>query len=149
MNTFHVSLEVADIPTAVESYRKILGIEPTKLHPEYAKFEIADPPVILSLVPGVPGRLSHLGIRYPSTGDVVSELVRVRNQAMDVLEQKDVTCCYASADKFWVRDADDVRWEMYAVKADADTFAGAPAVSADAPDVAPANAACSCTSPGS
>lgn len=149
MNTFHVSIEVADIAKAVESYRKILGIEPAKQHPEYAKFEIADPPVILSLVPGEAGRLSHLGIRYPSTGDVASELVRVRNQAMDVLEQQDVTCCYATADKFWVRDADQVRWEMYAVKADAATFGDSSAVSAGTPDSAPTSAACSCTSAGS
>ena len=149
MNTFHVSLEVADVAKAVESYRKILGIEPAKLHPEYAKFEIADPPVILSLIPGEAGRLSHLGIRYPSTGDVVSELVRVRNQAMDVLEQQDVTCCYATADKFWVRDADEVRWEMYAVKADAETFGSAGAVSAEIRDAAPASAPRSRTSAGS
>jgi len=149
MNTFHVSLEVADVAEAVESYRKILGIEPAKLHPEYAKFEIADPPVILSLVPGTPGQLSHLGIRYPSTGDVVTELVRVRNQAMDVLEQQNVTCCYATADKFWVRDANGVRWEMYAVKADAETFGDALGVSAETPDAPRASAACSCTSAGS
>jgi catechol 2,3-dioxygenase-like lactoylglutathione lyase family enzyme len=149
MNTFHISLEVSDVAKAVESYRKILGIEPAKLHPEYAKFEIADPPVVLSLMPGVPGRLSHLGIRYPSTGDVASELVRVRNQAMDVLEQQDVTCCYATADKFWVRDADAVRWEMYAVKADAETFGSNAAVSVGTPDAAPTTAACSCTSAGS
>jgi catechol 2,3-dioxygenase-like lactoylglutathione lyase family enzyme len=149
MNTFHISLEVADVAKAVDSYRKILGIEPAKLHPEYAKFEIADPPVILSLIPGEAGRLSHLGIRYPSTGDVVSELVRVRNHAVDVLEQKDVTCCYATADKFWVRDADAVRWEMYAVKADAETFGTNVAVSAEIRDAAPATAPRSCTSAGS
>jgi catechol 2,3-dioxygenase-like lactoylglutathione lyase family enzyme len=149
MNTFHVSLEVSDVAKAVESYRKILGIEPAKLHPEYAKFEIADPPVILSLLPGEPGRLSHLGIRYPSTGDVASELVRVRNQAIDVLEQNDATCCYATADKFWVRDADAVRWEMYAVKADSATFGHDNAVSVETRDAAPATSGCSCTSAGS
>jgi hypothetical protein len=34
-------------------------------------------------------------------------------------EEKGVTCGYAKADKFWVRDADGVDWEMYAVTADA------------------------------
>jgi len=33
--------------------------------------------------------------------------------------EKGVTCGYAKADKFWVRDADGVDWEMYAVTADA------------------------------
>jgi catechol 2,3-dioxygenase-like lactoylglutathione lyase family enzyme len=122
-NTFHVSLHVADIPSAVESYRKILGIEPAKVRPEYAKFELADPPVILSLnLGGEPGSVAHLGVRYPGTGDVMTELARVRTHALDVLEQKDATCCYATADKFWVRDADGMRWEMYAVTGDAEVY---------------------------
>ena len=120
-NTFHVALYVEDIPTAVEQYRKQLGIEPAKVRHDYAKFEIADPPVILSLnLGGTPGTMSHLGIRYPSTGDVASEKVRVRNAAVGFLEQTGTTCCYAKADKFWVRDADGVPWEHYTVLEDAD-----------------------------
>ena len=48
-NTFHVALSVTDLPTAIAQYRKILGMEPAKVKPDYAKFELADPPVILSL----------------------------------------------------------------------------------------------------
>src|SRR5512144_1073007 len=78
-NTFHVSVYVRSIPEAVEQYRKILGQEPAKVRHDYAKFEIADPPVILSLnTGGQPGTLSHLGIRYPGTGDVASEMVRAK-----------------------------------------------------------------------
>jgi catechol 2,3-dioxygenase-like lactoylglutathione lyase family enzyme len=51
-NTFHVSVYVRSIPEAVAQYRKILGIEPAKVRSDYAKFEIADPPVILSLNTG-------------------------------------------------------------------------------------------------
>ncbi len=88
---------------------------------DYAKFEIADPPVILSLnVGGEPGTVSHLGIRYPSTGDVASEKVRAKNGELDLLEQQGTTCCYAKADKFWVRDADGMPWEMYTLLADAE-----------------------------
>jgi catechol 2,3-dioxygenase-like lactoylglutathione lyase family enzyme len=119
--TLHVSLNVADLPAAIASYRKILGIEPAKVRPDYAKFELADPPVVLSLNPSDrPGTVGHLGIRYAGTGDVATELVRVRTEAMDVLEQASATCCYVTADKFWVRDADGMPWEMYAVTADAE-----------------------------
>jgi catechol 2,3-dioxygenase-like lactoylglutathione lyase family enzyme len=119
MNTFHVALYVKDLDAAVDQYRRILGIEPAKVRHDYAKFELTDPPVILSLnVGGEPGKLSHLGIRYPSTGDVASEQVRVKNLGLDRLEQKGVTCCYAKGDKFWVRDADGVPWEMYTLLAD-------------------------------
>ena len=68
-NTFHVAVYVQSIPEAVEQYRKVLGIEPAKVRHDYAKFELQDPPVIFSLnIGGEPGKLSHLGIRYPSTG---------------------------------------------------------------------------------
>lgn len=120
-NTFHVSLNVADLDAAVARYRKILNLEPAKLRHDYAKFEIADPPVILSLIPGgTPGTVSHLGIRYPGTADVATEMVRSKAVGLDLFQQEGTTCCYATADKFWVDDADGVRWEMYTVLADAD-----------------------------
>jgi catechol 2,3-dioxygenase-like lactoylglutathione lyase family enzyme len=120
-NTFHVALSVKDLPTAIEHYRKILGMEPAKVKPDYAKFEIADPPVILSLnLGGEPGTVSHLGIRYASTGEVATELVRTKAQGIAVREQPGTTCCYAKADKFWVHDADGLGWEMYTLLEDAD-----------------------------
>jgi catechol 2,3-dioxygenase-like lactoylglutathione lyase family enzyme len=120
-NTFHVALYVQDIDAAVARYRKLLGQEPAKVRHDYAKFEIADPPVILSLnTGGEPGRVSHLGIRYPGTGDVASELVRTKQEQLELLEQQGTTCCYAKADKFWVRDVDGLPWEMYTLLADAD-----------------------------
>ena len=121
MNTFHVALYVEDLDAAVARYRKLLGQEPAKVKHDYAKFEIADPPVILSLnVGGEPGTVSHLGIRYPSTGDVASEMARTKHEELDLLQQEGTTCCYAKADKYWVRDADGMPWEMYTVLADAD-----------------------------
>ena len=120
-NTFHVAIFVKDIEEAVARYRRILGTEPAKLRHDYAKFELADPPVIFSLnVGGPPGTLSHLGIRYPGTGEVASEMVRTKAEGIELLQQKDTTCCYAKADKFWVRDVDQIPWEMYTLLADAD-----------------------------
>jgi len=118
-NTFHVAVYVDSMPDAVEQYRKILGLEPVKVRHDYAKFELQDPPVIFSLnVGGEPGTLSHLGIRYPGTGDVASEMVRVKQAEVPVLQQEGTTCCYAKADKFWVKDQDGIPWEMYALLED-------------------------------
>ena len=120
-NTFHVALYVRDLDAAIARYRKLFGQEPAKVRHDYAKFEISDPPVILSLnTGGEPGTVSHLGIRYPSTGDVASEMVRVKQDQVELLEQKGTTCCYAKADKFWVRDADGMPWEMYTLIEDAE-----------------------------
>jgi len=120
-STFHVALYVDSIPEAVEQYRKLLGIEPAKVRQDYAKFELQDPPVILSLnAGGEPGKLSHLGIRYGSTGEVASEMVRVEQAEVPLFRQEGTTCCYAKADKFWVRDRDGVPWEMYTLLEDVD-----------------------------
>lgn len=126
-NTFHVAISVKDLPSAIDQYRKILGIEPAKVKPDYAKFEIADPPVILSLnLGGRPGTISHLGIRYPDSEKVVTELARTKAQGIAVREQPGTTCCYAKADKFWVHDADGLGWEMYTLLADAEVHTIAP-----------------------
>jgi catechol 2,3-dioxygenase-like lactoylglutathione lyase family enzyme len=120
-NTFHVALSVKDLPTAVEYYKKILGIEPAKVKADYAKFEIADPPVILSLNPsGEPGTVMHLGIRYPETTTIETQLARAKAEGLPTREQPGTTCCYAKADKFWVSDADGLGWEMYTLIEDAD-----------------------------
>ena len=125
-NTFHVALYVNDLDAAISQYRKMLGQEPAKVRHDYAKFEIADPPVILSLNKGgQPGTVSHLGIRYGSTGEVASELARAKGNQLPLLEQEGTTCCYAKADKFWLRDADGMPWEMYTLleEAEAETAA--------------------------
>ena len=120
-NAFHVSLNVASIPDAVERYRKILGAEPAKVRRDYAKFELADPPLVLSLnLGGEPGTVGHLGIRRPDSGSVAAELRRAQSDALEPFSEEGVTCCYAKADKFWVRDADGIPWEMYTLLADAD-----------------------------
>jgi catechol 2,3-dioxygenase-like lactoylglutathione lyase family enzyme len=146
-NTFHVALYVKDLDAAVARYRKLFGQEPAKVRHDYAKFEISDPPVILSLnTGGVPGTVSHLGIRYPSTGDVASEMARVKHWGeVELLEQKGTTCCYANADKFWVRDADAMPWEMYTLIEDAEAETAAdPALRRflDQDDARPQGACC-------
>jgi len=156
-NTFHVAVYVKSIPEAVEQYRRILGIEPAKVRHDYAKFEIQDPPVIFSMsLGGEAGKLSHLGIRYPGTGDVASEMLRVKKTETPLLEQEGTTCCYAKANKFWVRDADGFAWEMYTLLEDVDAetaadsqlrnFLGQQGRAADAepaaPDVVAPDSAC-------
>jgi catechol 2,3-dioxygenase-like lactoylglutathione lyase family enzyme len=132
-NTFHVSLHVASIPDAIARYRKILGAEPAKVRADYAKFELADPPLILSLnLGGAPGTVGHLGIRYPESASVAAELHRAQRESLEPVREDGVTCCYAKADKFWVGDADGMAWEMYTFLADAE------------PEPAPARAPSGC-----
>ena len=124
-NVFHVSLSVRDVNAAVDRYRRILGIEPAKLKPDYAKFEIADPPVVLSLNLSASPGLNHLGIRYPGTGELMTERVRSVRDGLDVVDQPNAECCYVRADKYWVRDEDGVLWEMYTAHEDIESESSA------------------------
>ena len=53
---FHTSLNVSDLTRSVEFYRALLGVEPAKVRDNYAKFDLAEPPLVLSLIPGRPAR---------------------------------------------------------------------------------------------
>ncbi len=47
---FHTSLNVTDLAWAIDFYRLRLGCEPAKQRRDYAKFELVEPPLVLSLV---------------------------------------------------------------------------------------------------
>jgi hypothetical protein len=120
-NTFHVAISVTNLESAIAQYTRLFGVAPAKVKPDYAKFELADPPAIISLnLGGEPGTVSHLGIRYGETETVASELARTKAEGIAVREQPGTTCCYAKADKFWVKDTDGLEWEMYTLLEDAE-----------------------------
>jgi hypothetical protein len=55
-------------------YSVLLGRPPAKLHSDYAKFEIDDPPLVLSLNPSqssAGGALNHAGLRVSSAQELV------------------------------------------------------------------------------
>ncbi|MFO0877607.1 MAG: hypothetical protein U0840_09640 [Gemmataceae bacterium] len=43
---FHLSLNVPDLTRAIDSYAVLFGQPPSKRHDDYAKFDLADPPVV-------------------------------------------------------------------------------------------------------
>jgi catechol 2,3-dioxygenase-like lactoylglutathione lyase family enzyme len=129
MSRVQVALNVSNIDEAVEFYRRFLGVEPAKRRPGYANFAVADPPLKLVLIEGAgePGTLNHIGVEVSSTGEVVTEAARLRNEGFDLRHEDGVTCCYALQDKFWVAGADKREWEIYTVLADAPQTVQSPA----------------------
>ena len=97
----HIGLEVADRDRAVSFYRLFLDAEPVKERPGYAKFELADPPVNLSLIENPshkvnpnPGSL-HYGIQVKRTRDVKAMVERLQQAGMPTRVEEQETCCYA------------------------------------------------------
>ena len=121
MSRVQVALNVSNVDQAVAFYSKLFNTEPAKRRPGYANFAIADPPLKLVLIEGAgePGGLNHIGVEVGSTGEVVTEAARLKNEGFELVHEPGVTCCYALQDKFWVNGADNRAWEIYTVLADA------------------------------
>ncbi|GAA1006307.1 glyoxalase [Streptomyces sp. F-3] len=137
MSRIQLALRVPDLRAAITFYSKLFGVEPTKLRDDYANFAIADPPLKLVLIEGTAGedtRLDHLGIEVASTQEVKEAATRLAQAGLATAEENDTTCCYALQDKVWVRGPGQEPWEVYVVKADADTLAKQPTGSCCTPD---------------
>ena len=66
----HIAIWVGDLASSIGFYRRLFGIDPAKVRPGYAKFDVANPPLNLTLNQdphGDLGRVSHLGIQVEST----------------------------------------------------------------------------------
>jgi catechol 2,3-dioxygenase-like lactoylglutathione lyase family enzyme len=117
----HLALNVNSVENSVEFYKKVLGIEPVKVRSGYAKFDVLNPPLNLTLneVPTTsPGALSHMGIQLASTEDVLSMRRTWRDRGLLTEDEMQTNCCYALQDKTWVRDPDGNQWEAFVVLED-------------------------------
>jgi catechol 2,3-dioxygenase-like lactoylglutathione lyase family enzyme len=118
----HVSINVRNVGRSIDFYRKMLGIEPSKVRTGYAKFDVQNPPLNLALneVPNLAGAgaLSHLGLQVSSTGDVLAIRSRWAEAGLVTRDEIKTDCCYATQDKTWVHDPDGNEWEAFVVLKD-------------------------------
>ncbi len=117
----HLALNVKNVETSIEFYKKMLGIEPSKVRTGYAKFDVQNPRLNLTLnqVPfGERGALSHLGIQVVSTEDVLAIREQWHERGLLTRGEMDTNCCYAIQDKTWTHDPDGNEWEVFVVKED-------------------------------
>lgn len=127
MSRIQLALNVEDLDTSIAFYSALFGEEPAKVKPGYANFAIAEPPLKLVLIenPGAGGSINHLGVEVADTTEVDAVQARLDVAGLGSADERDSTCCYARQDKFWVEGTPDgERWEVYAVLADSETFAG-------------------------
>lgn len=130
----HVSINVRNVERSIDFYRRMLGIEPSKVRTGYAKFDVQHPPLNLALneVPNLAaaGALSHLGLQVATTDDVLSIRSRWSEAGLFTRDEMKTDCCYATQDKTWVHDPDGNEWEAFVVLKD------------NLPEVAGATAGC-------
>ena len=117
----HLALNVHNVEQSIPFYKKMLGIEPSKVRTGYAKFDVQNPPLNLTLNEYSftdRGALSHLGIQVASTDDVLAMREKWVEAGLITRDEMQTSCCYALQDKTWVRDPDGNEWEVFVVLED-------------------------------
>jgi predicted enzyme related to lactoylglutathione lyase len=120
----HLALTVSDVERSIPFYEALFGVEPIKVRPGYAKFEVADPALNFTLNQGERGEslgaFNHAGIQVASTEDVLMAKLRLQKAGLATFAEMDTNCCYAKQDKIWVHDPDGTPWELFATHGDAE-----------------------------
>jgi catechol 2,3-dioxygenase-like lactoylglutathione lyase family enzyme len=117
----HLAINVKNLERSLGFYRKLFGVEPSKVRQGYAKFDVSNPPLNFTLneVPfSGPGALSHLGIQVGSSEDVRAVRQRWIDAGLITRDEEKTDCCYAVQDKSWVQDPDGNEWEVFVVLED-------------------------------
>ena len=139
----HLSLNVSNIDDSVAFYEKAFGVPATKRRPGYAKFDLQAPSLNLTMqeAPRTGVNASHFGVQVASSEDVAVAWTRFKEAGLRTVTENDRECCYALQDKVWIEDPDGNSWEIFVVKADAETMGAAePQASCGAGACCPATA---------
>ncbi|MDQ3153277.1 MAG: VOC family protein [Actinomycetota bacterium] len=126
MSRVQLALRVSDLEGSIAFYSTLFGVQPAKRRPGYANFAVTEPPLKLVLLEGEPDQptvMDHLGVEVQTTEQVHAATTRLGELGLSTRVEDDTTCCYALQDKVWVRGPGAEPWEVYVVKADADTLA--------------------------
>jgi catechol 2,3-dioxygenase-like lactoylglutathione lyase family enzyme len=133
----HVGINVTDLDKSIEFYTKVFSVEPVKIKPDYAKFLLDYPGLnfTLNLKDEVSGnQVGHFGFQVENLEEVLQHKERLEKLGFFAREEMDVTCCYATQDKFWVTDPNGNEWEFFYTKGDVESMT-------------PESACCSTTQP--
>ncbi len=117
----HLAIKVRDVPTSIEFYRNLFGVEPAKVRTGYAKFDVTNPPLNFTLNQQAfheAGALSHLGFQVSSTEDVLAVRQQWHERGLVTRDEMQTNCCFARQDKTWVKDPDGNEWEVFVVLKD-------------------------------
>ena len=114
----HISLNVKNLRRSLWFYRILFNQTPTKMKPDYAKFEPVDPPINFTINEHADAidRDGHFGIEVKDVDAVAAYLKRFSAAGLKVdTTETQVACCYSVQDKAWVVDPDGNHWEIFVV----------------------------------
>jgi catechol 2,3-dioxygenase-like lactoylglutathione lyase family enzyme len=123
MKCLHLHIGVEQLEEAIGFYSRLLGAEPVKRKPDYAKWMLEDPCVNLAVSTRTSTKgVDHLGIQVDEEEELHDIRKRLKAGNLQVSEEGETLCCYAKSDKSWVLDPAGVPWEVYRTMEDAEIF---------------------------
>ncbi|MGG1574737.1 ArsI/CadI family heavy metal resistance metalloenzyme [Fictibacillus sp. NRS-1165] len=125
MMKMHVGINVTDLERSIEFYSQVFDSEPVKVKDHYAKFLLEDPRLnfTLNLKNEVSGnQVGHFGFQVENVEEVLKHKDRLEKLGFFAREEMDVSCCYATQDKFWVTDPNGNEWEFFYTKSDVESM---------------------------
>ena len=114
MKRFHVHVAVDNLDQAIGFYSALFAAQPAVVKPDYAKWMLDDPRVNFAIsTRGKQPGLDHLGIQVESNDELHEVYDRLHEAGGTVIEQGQVTCCYAKGEKAWIDDPSGIAWEAF------------------------------------
>jgi len=81
--------------------------------PDYAKWMLDDPRLNFAISTGREPGVNHLGFQVESGDELEATRAKLETADRELVEETDVSCCYARSDKYWVTDPTGVAWETF------------------------------------
>ena len=123
MKRFHINLSVNDLSKSILFYSSLFGVQPGVKKNDYAKWMLDDPHINFSIsTHGTQSGIDHIGIQAEDENEFNEIRKRLNSVETQVLEQPDVTCCYAQSSKSWVHDPDGIAWEAFLTLGETTTY---------------------------
>ena len=123
MRRIHIGLNVKDLDASVRFYSDLFGAAPSVRKDDYAKWMLDDPRVNFAISSrGGKVGVNHLGLQTDSDAEL--ELLNGRLQQAELATQaeKEIACCYARSNKYWVTDPTGIAWETFHTLGSVPTF---------------------------
>jgi catechol 2,3-dioxygenase-like lactoylglutathione lyase family enzyme len=119
----HIALNTPRFDESVRFYRAFLGVAPTRLISGFAKFEVTEPELNLTLSASADtgaGALHHLGVQLSSSEALRATTDRLRAEKLATIDEEDISCCHSLQHKVWVTDPNGYKWEVFVEKTGAE-----------------------------
>jgi len=114
MKRFHVHVHVDDLGKNIAFYTAMFDQQPARTEADYAKWMLSDPPLNFAISSrGTATGVDHLGIQVESQEELAALRGNAAKADMAMLDDGQVSCCYARSEKYWVTDPQGVAWEQF------------------------------------